>query len=128
VSHTISGSAVRFRVKGAAGKRSDWAITWEPIKVKLPAAARCKDRRKFHFKLHHGPGARVVKVEVFVNGRRTLRRRGRSIGRVAVKRLPRGKFTLRIVATQSNGSKLISTRRYRGCHKSRPTTRADHHR
>ena len=69
-----------------------------------------------------------MKVDVFVNGRRTLRRRGRNIARVAVKRLPRGKFTLRIVATQSNGSKLISTRRYHGCRKGRPTTRAHHHR
>jgi hypothetical protein len=44
-----------------------------------------------------------------------------------VKRLPRKRFTLRIVATQSSGSKLISTRHYRGCRKGRPTTRAHHH-
>ena len=126
VPHAISGSAVRFSVPGSAGARSDWAITWRTNKVKLPSARRCVDRRKFTFALHHGPGARVVKVSVFVNGRRVLRRSGHSIPRVRVKRLPRGKFTLRIVATQSNGSQLISTRRYRGCRKGRPHTRARH--
>jgi hypothetical protein len=31
---------------------------------------------------------------------------------------------VKIVATQSGGSKLISTRTYNGCEKSRPRTRA----
>jgi hypothetical protein len=127
VAHTIAGSSARFEVPGAAGARTDWAITWEPNKVRLPSAGRCVDRRKFSFKLHHGPGARVVRVAVFVNGRRVILRRGRDIRRVVVRRLPRKRFTLRIVATQSGGSKLISTRRYRGCRKGRPTTRAHHH-
>jgi hypothetical protein len=128
VPHTISGSSARFRVPASAGARTDWAITWKANRVRLPSARRCVDRRKFSFRLHHGPGAHVVRVEVFVNGKRTLRRRGRNIRRVTVKRLPRKRFTLRIVATQTGGSKLISTRRYRGCRKGRPTTRAHHHR
>jgi hypothetical protein len=126
VPHTIAGAAVRFSVPGSSGARTDWAITWEANKVKLPAARRCRDRRKFTFRLHHGPGARVVRVAVFVNGKRVLRRSGHNIRRVAVKRLPRRKFTLRIVATQTSGSQLISTRRYRGCRKGRPHTRARH--
>jgi Glycosyl hydrolase 36 superfamily, catalytic domain/Glycosyltransferase family 36 len=126
VRHSLAGTAARFRVPGAAGKRTDWALTWE--KPKLPAARRCKDRRRFSFKLHHGPGTRVVRVAVFVNGRRVARRHGRNIRRVTVARLPRGRFTLRIVSTLSNGSRLVSTRRYSGCRKGRPTTRAHHHR
>jgi hypothetical protein len=121
VKHSFEGTAVRFRVPGTAGRRSDWAITWQRNHVRLPR--RCTDRRKFTFALHHGPGARVVKVAVFVNGKRILRKRARNIRRVAVRRLPRGRFTLRIVATQSSGAKLISTRRYHGCRKGRPTTR-----
>jgi hypothetical protein len=128
VPHTIAGTSARFDVPGSAGKRSDWALTWEPNKVRLPNGTRCADRRKFHFKLHHGPGARVVRVDVFVNGNRTLRRKGRNIRSLTVTRLPRRKFTLKIVATQSSGSKLVSTRRYKGCRKGRPTTRAHHHR
>ena len=94
----------------------------------LSLAGRCVDRRKFRFRLHHAPGARVVRVRVYVNGRRRLARRGRSVRAVTLRRLPRGTFRVRIVAIQSSGSKLISTRTYRGCRKSRPRTRAHHHR
>jgi hypothetical protein len=96
--------------------------------LKLPSAQRCVDRRKFSFRLHRPRGARIVLVEAFVNGHRRLRLRGGDIRRITLARLPRGRFTVRIVATQNTGSKLISTRRYRGCLKSRPTTRAHHHR
>jgi hypothetical protein len=92
-----------------------------------PAKPPCVDRRKFRFRLHHAPHARVVKVEVFVNGRRRLVRRGHDLRAVTITRLPRKVFHLRIVATQSTGSKLISRRTYRGCGKSRPSTRAHHH-
>jgi hypothetical protein len=90
----------------------------------LPPRRRCVDRRKFTFKLHHARGARVVDVVVFVNGRRKIHKRGRNIRSVTLKRLPRRKFRVKIVATQSGGSKLISTRTYKGCKKSRPRTRA----
>jgi hypothetical protein len=83
----------------------------------------CVDRRKFTFRLHHGPRSRVVRVVVYVNGKRKLARRGRDLRRVTVRRLPRGRFKVRIVATHSNGSRLVSTRTYRGCTKSRPHTR-----
>src|SRR3954447_8831976 len=94
----------------------------------LPGARRCKDRRKFTFKLHHARGARVVKVAVFVNGKRKLLRRGRNIRRLTIKRLPRKRFTVTIVSTQSTGSKLRNTRTYRRCTKGRPHTRRIHRR
>jgi hypothetical protein len=84
---------------------------------------RCVDRRKFSFRLHHAKRARVVKVVVYVNGKRKLRRRGHSIRRITLRRLPKKRFKVRIEATQSTGGKLISTRTYRGCRKSRPHTR-----
>jgi hypothetical protein len=68
----------------------------------------------------------VVAVRVFVNGKRRVNRREHDIKRVTLKRLPRRKFRVKIVATQSGGSALISTRTYRGCTKSRPTTRGRH--
>ena len=30
------------------------------------------DTRKFSFRLHHAPGARILKVEAFINGKRKL--------------------------------------------------------
>jgi hypothetical protein len=94
----------------------------------LPAASRCVDTRKFSFRLHHPRRARIVGLEVFVNGKRILSRRGRNISRLTLVRLPKRTFRVRIVATQSTGSKLVSTRTYRGCAKSRPRTRGHHHR
>jgi hypothetical protein len=94
----------------------------------LPGAGRCVDRRKFSFRLHHAPHVRVVKVQVYVNGRLKLVRRGHNVTRITITRLPRKRFRVRIVATQSTGSQLVSTRTYRKCRKSRPHTRGIHHR
>jgi beta-glucosidase len=95
----------------------------------IPAAAKgCVDTRRFSFRLHHAPHARVVRVAVYVNGHLKLRRHGRDIRRVTLARLPQGRFRVRIVSTQSSGSRLVSRRTYHGCLKGRPTTRAHHHR
>jgi hypothetical protein len=69
-----------------------------------------------------------VRVDVYVSGKLKVSRRGRNIARVTLRRLPRARFTVKVVATHSNGSKLISTRTYRGCTKSRPRVRGHHHR
>ena len=64
-----------------------------------------------------------MKVVVYVNGKRKLRKRGHNISRVTLRRLPKKRFKVRIAATQSSGGQLVSTRVYRGCRKSRPHTR-----
>ncbi|HEX8066053.1 MAG TPA: alpha-galactosidase [Thermoleophilaceae bacterium] len=89
----------------------------------LPPSAGCVDRRRFSFGLHHPRRTRIVRVDVYVNGKRKLRRRGRSIERVALRRLPKGRFTVRIEALHSNGAEVISTRRYSGCRQGKPKTR-----
>jgi hypothetical protein len=89
----------------------------------LPPSRGCVDRRKFSFTLHHYRRARVVRVEVFVNGKHRLTRRGHDIKRVTIGRLPQKRFRVKVVSTQSTGSQLVSSRTYRGCTKSRPTTR-----
>jgi hypothetical protein len=89
----------------------------------LPAPHGCVDRRKFSFKLHHAPGHPVVEVDIFINNRFTRVVTGRNIKKLTLTRLPIGKFKVRLVATQDSGSQLISQRTYKGCRKSRPTTR-----
>jgi hypothetical protein len=84
------------------------------------------DTRRFAFKLHHAVGARIVRVVVFVNGRKKLALRGHDIQRVTIARLPRKRFVVRIETTSSTGAQLISTRVYHGCKKTRPHTRARH--
>jgi beta-glucosidase len=85
-------------------------------------AQRCVDARRFAFKLHHPVGARIVRVVVFVNGKRKLSLRGKDIQRVSIARLPRKRFVVRIETTSSTGARLISTRIYHGCKKTRPRT------
>jgi dienelactone hydrolase len=89
-----------------------------------PEPRRCPDGRDFRFRIHQPPRQRVVAVEVYVDGRRRLRRRGRRITGVSIAPLPaRGRFVVRIVATTNRGRRVISTRTYDRCRKSRPTTR-----
>lgn len=96
--------------------------------IARPAPRRCVDTRKFGFKLHHAVGARVVKVVVFVNGKRRLALKGRDLTRVTLRKLPKKRFVVKVVSTQNTGSQLISTRVYHGCKKTKPHTRARHHR
>jgi hypothetical protein len=86
------------------------------------AARRCVDHRKFRFTIDQPRHGRIVKVAVFVNGKRKLVRRGHRIRQVTLRRLPRKRFKVRIVATASNGQRTISVRTYRGCRKSKPRT------
>jgi beta-glucosidase len=98
--------------------------------AKCPGAAahiaqpktRCVDSRRFAFKLHHAVGARIVRVAVYVNGRKRLSLRGHDIKRVSIARLPRKRFVVKVVTTSSTGAKLVSTRVYHGCKKTRPHT------
>jgi ABC-2 type transport system ATP-binding protein len=101
------------------------AISAAPLGVGLPTRstpAACVDRRKFSFRVHQPRGGSVVKVVAYVNGKRVKRVQGKRVTRITLKRLPRGNFTVRIVATTNRGSRTISVRRYRGCVKGRPTT------
>src|SRR3954447_20423341 len=114
---------VTLPVVGSADQR---AVAAAPLAAGLPGSQkkpRCVDRRRFTFKIHqpHG-GGRVVKVEAFVNGKRVLRRKGRKITKIRLKKLPKKTFRVRIVATTNKGSRTISVRTYRGCRKSRPHT------
>jgi hypothetical protein len=88
---------------------------------------KCVDTRRFGFKLHHAVGARIVRVAVYVNGKKKLSLRGKDIKRVTIARLPRKRFVVRIVSTSSTGARLVSTRVYHGCKKTRPTTRRSRH-
>ena len=63
----------------------------------------------------------MVAADVYVNGKRRVRRRGKRVTSVAIAPLPsRGRFVVRIVATTNRGKRLVSTRTYENCKKSRP--------
>jgi hypothetical protein len=105
-------SAIRGAASGETVTVTDTATrTWTAPPVLAPAAQGCRDLRKFKFKLHHGPRSKVVKAKVSVNGKVVKTRKGRNLKTVTISVLPQAKWTVRIVSTHSNGSKLVSTRR-----------------
>jgi hypothetical protein len=87
----------------------------------------CPDTRRFTFALHHARGQRVVRAVVFINRKRVKTVKGSNLKTVSIGQVPTGAFTVRIVATQSSGSKLVSQRTYGACEKSKPRTRGQHH-
>jgi hypothetical protein len=87
------------------------------------ASFLCIDRRRFSFRIGQPRAGSIVKVVAYVNGRRVKRVTGPRVTRLTLRRLPKGNFRVRIVATTDRGSKTVSMRRYRGCKKGRPRTR-----
>ena len=67
----------------------------------------------------------IAKVDAFVNGKLRKRVRGHRVTRIAIARLPRKRFKVRIVAHWNTGERTISTRVYKGCKKSRPHTHVE---
>jgi hypothetical protein len=91
----------------------------------VPGAKKCKDRRKFSWTIHQPPGRRIVAVNLYVNGKRKVHKEGHRITHIKIKRLPLGKFTIKIVALVNTGERVISVRKYDGCKKSRPHTHVE---
>jgi hypothetical protein len=92
----------------------------------LPSVHGCVDRRKFSFKLHHAKNHPVVEADIFINNRFTRAVTGTNVKKLTLKKLPIGRFKVRIVATQDSGAQLISQRKYVGCKKSKPKTHHGH--
>jgi lysophospholipase L1-like esterase len=86
------------------------------------ATVPCVDRRKFKFHIHQPRDGRVVDVKAYVNGKLVKHLRAHRVQRLVLRRLPKGIFTIKIVATTTNHTRTVSTRRYRGCRKGRPHT------
>jgi hypothetical protein len=90
-------------------------------------AAGCVDSRKFAFRIHQPKRGRIVRAVAYVNGKRKASakaRKGKAVKAITVKRLPANKtFTLKVVATHSDGKQTVSVRKYRGCKKGRPKTK-----
>jgi hypothetical protein len=102
----------------------------KPGTVTTPSGGRsCVDKRKLHLKAHTPHGGRLTRIDVFVNGKRTLTLRGRKArsGRIFLRQLKplKGRYRVRVVAFATDGYRRVSTRLYRGCHKG-PVTSHTH--
>jgi uncharacterized repeat protein (TIGR01451 family) len=89
-----------------------------PAAAILPAQAKpCVSRRSFRIRLRNlGKGDRIVSAVVRVNGKRVKVLRGRRLtAPVVLAGLPKGRFTVDIVAKTKKGKTLRGKRRYRTC-------------
>ncbi len=92
----------------------------------LPSNKKCIDTRKWKFKLHHPSNDLIKDVQVFINGKKKVHKTGSNIGKLTLKKLPKKKFKVRIVATRASGVQSISVRKYKGCKKGRAHTHGRH--
>jgi hypothetical protein len=82
--------------------------------AKLPRY--CASRRHFRIRLRGPRGDRLVKAQVFINGRQVRVVRGRRLtSQVDLRGLPKGRFTVTIIVTTESGRQLRGTRRYHTC-------------
>lgn len=75
-----------------------------------PAGTKCAGRHTLTLKPRRARGARVVRVEVRINGKRVLVRRGRSLGRVRLRRPAARVLRVLVISTQSTGRRLKARR------------------
>lgn len=88
----------------------------EQFLASLPATRRCLSRRSFRIRLRVPRGVRVREARVHVNGKRVAVRRGsRFTAPVDLRRLPRGKFKVKVTIVLADGRKVVGTRTYRTC-------------
>jgi hypothetical protein len=92
----------------------------------LPPNKKCIDTRKWKFKLHHPSDDLIKDVQVFINGKLKVHKTGTNIGKLTLKKLPKKKFKVRIVATRASGVQSISVRKYKGCKKGKARTHGRH--
>jgi len=84
--------------------------------------AECVDKRKFSFRINQPRGGRITRATAYIDGKKVKTVRSRRVTRLIVARFPKGTHTLKIVAQHASGKRTISVRRYKGCHKGKPST------
>jgi hypothetical protein len=85
--------------------------------VSLPKQTRkCRSRRHFRIRLREPKADPLVRATVQVTGKRVRVLVGRRLtAPVDLRNLPKGRYTVKIVATTASGRVIQGTRRYRTC-------------
>jgi hypothetical protein len=81
---------------------------------RLPSVKKCLAKRKVGIRPRRPAGTRVVHVVAFINKKKRLDRKRKSIKRVTVK-LPAKDFSLRISATYDDGARVVRKLKYHRC-------------
>ncbi len=84
--------------------------------IVLPSARKCVSRRNFRIRLKQPKGFKLKSATVNLNGRRVATRSGKRVtAPVDLRGLPKGRFTVKIAVTLTDGRKVTNTRKYRTC-------------
>ena len=84
--------------------------------IVLPSARQCVSRRNFRIRLRQPKGFKLKSATVSLNGKRVATRSGKRVtAPVDLRGLPKGRFTVKISVTLTDGRKVSSTRKYRTC-------------
>jgi DNA-binding beta-propeller fold protein YncE len=76
----------------------------------------CAPIRRLVFRIRQRGRVRLRSATIYVAGRRVKTVNGRALtGRIVLTRVPRGSFTLKVVARTTKGKKLTTRHRYRNC-------------
>jgi hypothetical protein len=79
---------------------------------------KCLSRRSFTIRLKEPPGDALNTASVFLNGKRVQTRRGdRITAPIVLRGLPKGRYTVKIVAKTVLGKTVSGSRKYRTCAK-----------
>jgi hypothetical protein len=83
--------------------------------IALPPATGCV-RRSLRLRVREPEGVDVTRILVFVGNRKPLVRKGDdAVGSTTLRRLPKGRFRLRVQAQSRDGRFVQASRRYRRC-------------
>lgn len=106
-------ATVRYTVSGKPAPASAGVAP-----AATPGATKvCKSRRQFRIRVKKlRGGVRAVSATVFVNGKKTLTRKGKRVTAiVTLKGLKKGRYTVKINVKYSNGRTLRYTRKFKTC-------------
>jgi hypothetical protein len=87
--------------------------------VRLPSTRRCATKRSVRIRIKTAAGVKFTSAEVFVNSKRVKRVTKNLTATISLRKLPKRKFTLKVVVTTSDGRKLSRSGKYRPCAKKR---------
>jgi len=90
----------------------------------------CVDHRRFSFPVHQARSANgnVIRVTVYVGRKKVKTVTGTNLRKVTITRLPRGRFTVKLVTVTAKNVQITSTRTYRACRKGqRSELKRKHH-
>jgi uncharacterized protein len=113
---TANSAGAINTVHSDPGSASYLNVAEAPLGPEPAAAARsCVAKRTISYRVRGPRNARIVSVAVFRGKRRLVLRRGHSLRSVTLRRPPRGRYRVKLVARDSRGRTRVAHHRISNC-------------